>query len=96
MKPGVRCATFFYAPNMHGVDWDAVRVKYEPLVKYVNHRNDLTYIIGEMISELNVGHAYVGGGDRPSVERVQMGLLGAELERHAGSKSYRITEDPER
>ncbi len=81
---------FFYAPNMHGVDWDVVRTKYEPLVKYVNHRNDLTYIIGEMISELNVGHAYVGGGDRPSVERVQMGLLGAELERHSASKAYRI------
>lgn len=81
---------FFYAPNMHGLDWAAVRQQYEPLVKHVNHRNDLTYIIGEMIGELNVGHAYVGGGVRPEVKRIQLGLLGAELERDAASKYYRI------
>lgn len=82
---------FFYAPNMHGVDWVAQREKYAPLLAHVNHRNDLTYLIGEMISELNVGHAYVGGGDRPSVRRIHTGLLGAELMRDAGSKYYRIT-----
>jgi tricorn protease len=70
---------FFYAPNMHGVDWKAVREKYAPLVKYVNHRNDLTYIIGEMIGELNIGHAYTGGGERPQPKRIKTGLLGAEL-----------------
>src|SRR5207244_2857371 len=47
---------FFYAPNMHGVDWEANRRKYEPLVAFVNHRADLTYVIGEMISELSIGH----------------------------------------
>jgi tricorn protease len=72
---------FFYAPNMHGVDWKAVRASYEPLVPYVNHRADLTYIIGEMISELNVGHAYVGGGEYPKPERIQMGLFGAKVEK---------------
>ncbi|MFQ5753376.1 MAG: PDZ domain-containing protein, partial [bacterium] len=81
---------FFYDPHMHGVDWEATRQKYAPLVDYVNHRNDLTYIIGEMIGELNVGHTYVGGGDRPSPKRIQTGLLGAELEREANSKYYRI------
>jgi tricorn protease len=70
---------FFYAPNMHGVDWAAMRKKYEPLIAHVNHRADLTYVIGEMISELNAGHAYVGGGELPTVPRIQMGLLGAQL-----------------
>src|SRR5690606_3386789 len=42
---------FFYAPNMHGVDWKGMREKYAPMVKHVNHRKDLTYIIGEMVSE---------------------------------------------
>ncbi len=70
---------FFYDPNMHGVNWQAEKEKYAPLLKYVNHRNDLSYIIGELISELNVGHAYVGGGQRPHVQRIKMGLLGAEL-----------------
>ncbi len=73
---------FFYAPNMHGVDWEAMREKYLPLVDHVNHRLDLTYVLGELVGELNVGHAYVGGGDVPSVDRVDMGLLGAELSHH--------------
>jgi len=82
---------FFYAPNMHGVDWPAMKRTYEPLVPYVNTRADLTYVIGEMISELNVGHAYVGGGDLPRLDRVPMGLLGAHLQRDAASKFFRIT-----
>jgi tricorn protease len=82
---------FFYAPNMHGVDWPAMRRTYEALVPYVNHRADLTYVIGEMISELNVGHAYVGGGDLPRLERTPMGLLGAQLQRDPRSKYFRIT-----
>ncbi|HLE31182.1 MAG TPA: PDZ domain-containing protein [Bacteroidota bacterium] len=83
---------FFFDPHMHGVDWPAVKAKYAALVPYVNHRADLTYIIGEMIGELSVGHTYVGGGDLPKVERIQMGLLGARLERDAASKYYKITE----
>lgn len=81
---------FFYAPNMHGVDWEAQRAKYSALVPYVNHRKDLTYVIGEMIGELNVGHAYVGGGEFPSAKRIQMGLLGAELSRDPASRYYKI------
>lgn len=72
---------FFYAPNMHGVDWEKVRARYEPLARAVNHRADLTYVIGEMIGELNAGHTYVGGGDLPKVDRVNVGRLGARLER---------------
>ena len=82
---------FFYAPNMHGVDWPAMKRTYEALIPYVNHRADLTYVIGEMISELNVGHAYVGGGDLPRLDRVPMGLLGALLQRDPQSKFFRIT-----
>lgn len=81
---------FFYAPNMHGVDWERVKQKYQPLVSHVNHRADLTYIIGEMIGELNVGHTYVGGGDMPRPERINLGLLGAELERDSKSRYYVI------
>jgi tricorn protease len=71
---------FFFAPNMHGVDWEAIKEKYKPLVKHVNHRVDLTYIIGEMIGELNVGHTYAGGGDWKKAKRFQTGLLGAKIE----------------
>jgi len=74
---------FFYDPNMHGVDWKAMHDKYAVLVPYVNQRNDLTYIIGELIGELNIGHAYAGAGDRPKVERIYTGLLGAKLSKDA-------------
>ncbi len=82
---------FFYDPNLHGVDWPAVRKKYEPLVAHVQHRADLTYVIGEMIAELNIGHAYVGGGDLPEVRRISTGLLGAELRRDPETGYYQIT-----
>ncbi|MEN6310343.1 MAG: PDZ domain-containing protein, partial [Acidobacteriota bacterium] len=81
---------FFYAPNMHGLDWDAVRLRYKPLAAAVEHRADLTYVIGEMIGELNVGHSYVGGGDMPRPPKVKVGMLGARFERDAATGCYRI------
>ncbi|MCX7880647.1 MAG: PDZ domain-containing protein [Ignavibacteria bacterium] len=81
---------FFYDPNLHGVDWKAMKAKYEELLPFCRHRFDLTYIIGEMIGELNAGHAYVGGGDMPKVEPVAIGLLGAEYEFDAKTGFYKI------
>lgn len=81
---------FFYDPNMHGVNWEKVKKKYEPLASAVNHRADLTYVIGEMIGELNAGHTYVGGGDLPQVKRVNVGMLGAQLEKDKETGFYKI------
>lgn len=81
---------FFYSPNMNGVDWKAQGAKYQELVKYVNNRNDLTYIIGELIGELNIGHTYVGGGERPQPDRIKTGLLGAEISKDKSSGYFRI------
>jgi tricorn protease len=80
----------FYVPNMHGHDWSALRDRYRPLVADVAHRADLNYLIGEMIAELNVGHAYVAGGDMGAPKRSKDALLGATfaLDRDAGR--YRI------
>ncbi len=74
---------FFYDPGMHGVDWKAMKAKYAAMLPYVNHRADLSYLIGEMISELSVGHAYVGGGDMAKAPRIETGLLGAQISRDA-------------
>jgi tricorn protease len=81
---------FFYAPNMNGVDWKEMRDKYAGFLPFVNHRNDLTYLLGELIGELNNGHAYVAGGERPDSPRIKLGLLGAELSRDPASKAYKI------
>ncbi|RMH70699.1 MAG: protease [Gemmatimonadetes bacterium] len=80
----------FYDPGMHGVPWEAVRNKYQPLVDHVNHRADLTYIIGEMIGELNTSHTYVWGGDSPQPKSVPVGLLGAHVRFDAASGYYQI------
>jgi len=81
---------WFYDENMHGNDWNKMREKYEPLVKFVSHRADLDYIFGELGGELNSGHVYVNWGDIPTVKRIDGGLLGCELESDP-SGYYKIT-----
>jgi tricorn protease len=85
-----RMRDYFYAPNMHGLNWTQMREKYATLVPYAEDRNDITFIIGELIGELHIGHAYVGGGDRPHAPRILTGLLGAQLSRDVSSRAYRI------
>ena len=70
---------FFYDPAMHGNDWNAVRSRYRPLVPYVRHRADLTYLLDQVNGELSVGHSFVFGGDYPAVDTSRVGLLGADL-----------------
>ena len=80
---------FFYVANMHGVDWPAVRERYEKMVEDCNSREDVGYVIREMISELNVGHSYYrGGGDTEKGPRVSVGLLGVDFTLENGA--YRI------
>ncbi len=79
---------YFYVKNMHGVDWDANHKRYAALLPYVSHRSDLNYLLNEMMSEMVVGHNYVGAGDMPSGPNVGIGLLGADYEISNGK--YRI------
>ena len=80
---------YFYDPNMHGVDWNAMRERYGAMLDDCVSRRDVTYVIGEMISELNVGHAYVRGqGDIEKEPEVGVGMLGADFALENGA--YRI------
>ncbi|HOT01075.1 MAG TPA: PDZ domain-containing protein [Acidobacteriota bacterium] len=81
---------FFYDPNMHGVDWAMIKERYGAMLPDVAHRDDLNYLIGEMIAELNSSHTYRGGGDYPDVPRLGVGLLGCDFELDAASGRYRI------
>lgn len=80
----------FYVENMHGYDWEALREAYRPWLEHVAHRSDLNYLMGEMIAELNVSHAYVSGGDEGLPSRPSVSLLGARFEIANGR--YRISE----
>ena len=69
---------FFYDPNMHGVDWAAMRERYGRLIGDAVTRWDVNFVIGELISELSSSHTYRGGGDlEPAPERA-VGLLGVD------------------
>ena len=81
---------FFYDPGMHGLNWDSIYTKYVVFLPHIKHRNDLTYIMGEMIGELNIGHAYVGAGDRPKIDKVYMGLLGARFSKDDRTGYFKV------
>jgi tricorn protease len=81
---------YFYDPNMHGVNWVAVKKKYEALLPDVASTNDLYRIMTWMFSELSVGHHRFGAtGDRRfNPDFVPGGLLGADFE--TSNNRYRI------
>jgi tricorn protease len=85
-----RYRDFFYVDNLHGYDWQALRARYRPLLEYVGHRSDLNYIIGEMIGELNVGHAYNSGGDWELPPRPHVALPGCEFALDPAAGRYKI------
>jgi tricorn protease len=86
-----RYRDYFYVDNMHGYDWEALRKQYAPLLDHVGHRADLNYVLGEMVAELNVGHAYISGGDYEHPHRPQVALFGGRMELDAQAGRYRIS-----
>jgi tricorn protease len=64
---------YFYAPNMHGVDWEANRKKYAQFLPDAATKADVNRIIQWMMSELSVGHHRGGGGDRLASPKVVPG-----------------------
>ncbi len=85
-----RYRDFFYVQNMHGYDWNALHDQYRPLVDYVAHRSDLNYVLGEMVAELSVSHAYLQGGDFEIPKRPQVALPGARIELDPAAGRYRV------
>jgi tricorn protease len=73
---------FYWAENMVGVDWPAMRVKYEKLLPRVATRGELNDLIGQLIGELGTSHTYVFGGDNAFTppKPTPVGVLGADIE----------------
>ena len=70
---------YFYDPNMHGADWQAMKEKYRVFLSHLACRDDLNRVIQWMSSELVVGHHRVAGGDSPNDPKyIPCGLLGAD------------------
>ena len=70
----------FYDPQMRGVDWAALKGRYEKELPYVSLRSDLNFLIGEMNGELGISHIGVSGGDSAELPQTRAGLLGADFE----------------
>ncbi|MDF9795038.1 tricorn protease [Catalinimonas alkaloidigena] len=69
---------YFYVDNVHGLDLDWAYETYAPWIEDVKHRSDLNYVLDIFGGETSIGHSFVGGGDYPDVDRVPLGLLGAD------------------
>ena len=81
---------YFYAPNMHGVNWDANKKKYAQFLPHATTKADVNRIIQWTMSELRVGHHRGGGGDRLDPPKIiPGGLLGADYT--IDRDRYRIT-----
>ncbi len=82
---------YFYDRGMHGVDWKAVRAKYEPLAARVTDRDELSDVLAQMVSELSALHIFVYGGDaREGQQDIAPGSLGARLVRDEAAGGFRV------
>jgi len=80
---------YFYDKNMHGVDWNAMRDRYLPLVDRVANRDELNAVIAQMAAELSALHTFVFGGDlRKPTDQVDLATLGARLRRDEKAGGY--------
>jgi len=81
---------YFYDPNMHGVDWKAMRARYAQFLPDIAVRQDLNRVLRWMLSELTVGHSYItNNGDTTETKSVPGGLLGADYEIDNGRYRFR-------
>ena len=67
---------YFYDANMHGVDWNKVKQQYLKMLDGASTREELDFILGEMIGELSSSHTYHGGGVTQPTTHVPTGYLG--------------------
>ncbi len=75
---------FFYDTAMHGVNWNELRDRYGSMIDHAMSRNDVNYILGELIGELNASHTYRGGGDQESADNESVGYLGIDWTKDNG------------
>ena len=79
---------YFYDENMHGVNWNQVKERYMKMLNGAMTREEVDFIIGEMIGELNASHTYHGGGDVEEEKNQTVGYLGVNWE--ADGNYYKI------
>jgi tricorn protease len=79
---------FFYDSKLHGVNWNQVRERYMKMINGAQTREDVSYILGEMMGELNSSHTYFAGGDNEREKTQPIGYLGIDWK--AEGKYYAV------
>jgi carboxyl-terminal processing protease len=56
----------FYDPNFNGVDWQAMRSKYQPQVRHAQSSEQVAAVINQMLSELKTSHTQLYTANEPA------------------------------
>ena len=86
----------FYAAQLHGINAEEMRRRYEPFIDGIASRNDLNYLFTDMLGEISIGHMWARGGDIPGVAGTPGGLLGADYSMEGGKYRLKRIYDGER
>ena len=83
---------FFYDPNYHGANWEAVRAEYEPLIAGSRTPDEMRRLLQLMVGELNASH--LGAGAPPAGNQPSTGRIGLRFDRreYETSGHLRVTE----
>ena len=79
---------YFFDPQFHGADWNAVRATYEPLVAAATTSDELRRLLTLMVGELNASHL---GANAPGNNQATTGRLGVRFDRTAYEQSGKLT-----
>jgi tricorn protease len=79
---------YFYDAGMHGVDWNLVKERYLKMLDGAMSREEVNFVLGEMIGELNASHTYRSGGDEEQTKTDPVGYIGVNWE--ADGNFYKI------
>ena len=83
----------FYDDKYHGVDWNAVKKVYEPLIFAARTPDEVRRLMSMMVGELNSSHLGVSGGFT-APQATTVGKLGVRFDRdeYEGNGRLKITE----
>jgi Tol biopolymer transport system component/C-terminal processing protease CtpA/Prc len=83
---------FFYDPDYHGANWEAVRAEYEPLIEGSRTPDEMRRLLQLMVGELNASH--LGAGAPPGGNPATTGRIGLcfDPREYETSGRLRVTE----
>jgi tricorn protease len=85
---------FFYDVNFHGHDWKAMGEKFRAYLPFLSSRDELNWLLSQMVGEISVSHTYIGGGDmgpeKVPETKAFTGWLGADFVADKNSGYYKF------